>query len=192
MAAFTQKAIKESFIKLIEQKPYSQITVKEIAEECGINRNSFYYHFADLPDLVEEIMSDEIDRIMLDDPSVNSLEESFCRAIRFALENKRAIYHIYDSVNRDILEGYLMKASGYVARKHVNNITADLDIPDEDKELLITSLKYICFGASVEWMESRMEMDISSILHASCEMLNRLIPGKKQNCFYLSTIWPLR
>ena len=55
MANFTRKAIKEAFLKLLNQRPLSQITVKDIVEDCGINRNSFYYHFEDLPALVEEL-----------------------------------------------------------------------------------------------------------------------------------------
>ena len=47
MANFTQKAIKESFIKLLNEKPISKISVKDIVEDCGINRNSFYYHYAE-------------------------------------------------------------------------------------------------------------------------------------------------
>ena len=45
MPNFTQKAIKESFIKLLNEKPLHQITVKDIVEDCGVNRNTFYYHF---------------------------------------------------------------------------------------------------------------------------------------------------
>lgn len=40
-----QKAIEIALFKLLNEKPLSKITVKDIVEECGINRNSFYYHF---------------------------------------------------------------------------------------------------------------------------------------------------
>ena len=43
MANFTEKAIKESFAKLLNERPLDKITVKDIVEDCGINRNSFYY-----------------------------------------------------------------------------------------------------------------------------------------------------
>ena len=52
----TRKAIKESFMLLLNQKPLSKITVKEIVANCGINRNSFYYHYSDIPTLLEEIL----------------------------------------------------------------------------------------------------------------------------------------
>jgi len=58
MPNFTKMAIKSTFIKLLNEKPLSQITVKDIVEECGVNRNSFYYHFQDIPALVEEIVTE--------------------------------------------------------------------------------------------------------------------------------------
>ena len=58
MASFTRAAIKEAFLKLLNQRPLNQITIKDIVEDCGINRNSFYYHFEDLPALVEEMVAD--------------------------------------------------------------------------------------------------------------------------------------
>ena len=64
MASFTRKAIMESFIKLHNEKPLSKITVKEIVDDCGINRDSFYCHFQDIPYLVEEMLQEEADRLI--------------------------------------------------------------------------------------------------------------------------------
>ena len=52
MPPFAKREIKNSFIKLLTERPISQITVKDIVEDCGVNRNSFYYHFQDIPDLI--------------------------------------------------------------------------------------------------------------------------------------------
>lgn len=49
MANFTKQAIKASFLKLLNQQPLSKISVRDIVEDCGINRNSFYYHFMTFP-----------------------------------------------------------------------------------------------------------------------------------------------
>ena len=65
MANFTQKAIKETFIALLEEHPLSDITVKNIVETCGINRNSFYYHYQDIPALIEEIVKEQAETIIL-------------------------------------------------------------------------------------------------------------------------------
>ena len=52
MPPFAKREIKNSFIKLLTELPISQITVKDIVEDCGVNRNSFYYHFQDIYDLL--------------------------------------------------------------------------------------------------------------------------------------------
>ena len=41
MPNFTKTAIKQAFLKLLNERPLKQITVRDIVEECGINRNSF-------------------------------------------------------------------------------------------------------------------------------------------------------
>ena len=61
MANFTQKAIRDSFVKLLNERPLSQITVRDIVDDCGVNRNTFYYYYRDLPQLLETIV-DEIGR----------------------------------------------------------------------------------------------------------------------------------
>ena len=53
MAGFAKKAIRDSFIKLLNERPLSQITVRDIVDACGVNRNTFYYYFQDIPQLVE-------------------------------------------------------------------------------------------------------------------------------------------
>ena len=43
--------IESTFWKLLETEKYSDITVLRIAQESGVNRNSFYYHYKDMDDL---------------------------------------------------------------------------------------------------------------------------------------------
>ena len=64
MANFTKKAIREAFIQLLEERPLSQITVKDIVDRCGVNRNTFYYYYQDIPQLLETIVSQDVDRII--------------------------------------------------------------------------------------------------------------------------------
>ena len=76
MPNFTRKAIKETFLRQLGERPLGQITVKDIVEECGINRNSFYYHFEDLPALLEEIIAERVQALMSDHPTIDSTEQA--------------------------------------------------------------------------------------------------------------------
>ena len=53
MSQVTKRALAASLIKLLSQKPLDKVTVKDIIEDCGVNRQTFYYHFKDIYDLVE-------------------------------------------------------------------------------------------------------------------------------------------
>ena len=53
MPGFTRQIILHTLTELMNEKPLSKITVKDIVERCGVNRNTFYYHFRDIPDAVE-------------------------------------------------------------------------------------------------------------------------------------------
>ena len=64
MPSFTRKAIMQSFMKLVDQRPINKVTIKDIVEDCGINRNTFYYYYHDIYALLEELFSDEIRRAM--------------------------------------------------------------------------------------------------------------------------------
>ena len=190
MASFTKKAIKETFLELLDEKPYSQITVKDIVEACGINRNSFYYHFADLPALVDEIIEDEIVRLMQEPGSYDSPQESLAAALSFVKEHQRAVYHLYKSVNRDRFEQYLMKNCDLVVARYVDSILEGTEVSDNDRRLIINYFKYLCFGTCIDWLESGMTLDLEADFARICELLvdpaiqnagiaKRLSPEKK-------------
>ena len=64
MANFTRNAIQASFLKLLDQRPLAQITVKDVVTDCGVNRNTFYYYFQDIPELLEDIVKNDAERII--------------------------------------------------------------------------------------------------------------------------------
>lgn len=49
----TKETIIDAFWQLLEEKPFNKITVQNIVERCALNRNTFYYHFQDIPNLAE-------------------------------------------------------------------------------------------------------------------------------------------
>ncbi|MBR6784802.1 MAG: TetR family transcriptional regulator, partial [Clostridia bacterium] len=50
----TKKLISSTFVELLSTKPFDRITIKDIVDACGINRNTFYYYYSDIYDLLEE------------------------------------------------------------------------------------------------------------------------------------------
>lgn len=60
---YTKMVLKESFIKLLEEKDISQISIKEICLDADINRATFYSHYNDQYDLFRKIEDELLDNI---------------------------------------------------------------------------------------------------------------------------------
>ncbi len=184
MANFTKQAIKESFLKLLNEQPLSQISVRDIVEDCGINRNSFYYHFQDIPTLIGEIVKEEVDRVIAQYPTISSLEECVNLAFGFALRNKKAVMHIYHSVNRDIYEKGMMKMCEYVVSTYLDTAFAPGTVSEYDRNLTVLFFKCEIFGLSFEWIENGMKDDaIADIQHITelCRGLSDELIRRSQN-----------
>ena len=168
MPNFTKRAIKETFLRQLNQRPLSKITVKDIVEACGINRNSFYYHFEDLPALVEDIVAERVSELVERHPTIDSLEQCFDTLIEFVMQNKRAIYNVYNSVSRDIFERYLMEFCGYIVTTYVRSSLSGE--PEDDAAAVIRYHKCACFGTVIDWLNGGMEADIAAYFRRVCQL----------------------
>lgn len=57
---YTINVIKESFLKLIDQLPYSKVTITQLCKEADLTRSTFYLHFNSLTDLLNEVIDDAL------------------------------------------------------------------------------------------------------------------------------------
>ena len=175
MSNLTQKAIQNSFIKLLDSKPIDRITIKDITSDCGISRNTFYYHYADLPALVEELLTDYAEELMMAYPSIDSLEECLNVGARYVLENRRAANHIYNSSHRYIYERCLTKVLRRVVAEYFEMALPAQDFSDEEREILIDYYKCLCCGIIVDWCEKGMREDYADDFHKLIELRSRML-----------------
>ena len=170
MSSLTRKAIIESFLKLLDERPLNRISVRDIVEDCGVNRNTYYYHFADLPALIDAIVKDDADRIALEGAGLQSLSDCLRAALQFTTEHRRAVYHIYSSASRDIIEQYLMDICDYVVQKFIDNVSAGMDVSEEDRAVLVQFHKCECFGQVIDWLNHGMNTDMEKQFFRICEL----------------------
>lgn len=182
MPNFTKDAIKQSFVKLLNERPLKQITVRDIVEDCGINRNSFYYHFSDIPTLLEEIITEEAKQIIAAHPDISSVEDCLKTVLEFAMQNKRAIMHIYNSVNRTMYEQYLWQVSEDVVKAYAKQLLREHSIADSDKKLIVNFYKCVCFGLVTDWIRTGMRPEIEADLHRICELKKGMVEEMISRC----------
>ncbi len=162
MANFTKKAIVASFIKLLTERPLSQITVKDIVTDCGVNRNTFYYYFEDIPKLIETVVEEDAATIIQTYPTVENFGDCLEAVLDTALSKKRAVLHIYHSTNRDIYEMYLWKICDYAIEAYLSTVLRGHKIKENDLDIIKKYLSSLGFGIISNWLRSDMSDDIRS------------------------------
>ena len=71
----------ETFEDLPQEKTYNKITVQDIVDRCHVNRNTFYYHFQDIPSLLEEIIVEMTAKVIENLPEESTFEEKVTAAL---------------------------------------------------------------------------------------------------------------
>lgn len=170
----TKAALEAAFRELLEERPLSKITVNSIVERCGVNRNTFYYYFEDIPSLLEQLIKSRTDEIIRTYSKFGSPLECITPVVQYGLEHKKALLHIYRSVQRDVFLPYLDRVSLYIVGQYVETVTADLfppGRPSREKELLIRYYKCTLVGALLDWLNAGMEYDLLAGTASLCELL---------------------
>ncbi len=57
---YTKMMLTQSLVKLLNGKPISKISIKEICETADINRSTFYAHYADQYDLLRQLVDETL------------------------------------------------------------------------------------------------------------------------------------
>lgn len=159
----TKTIISEAFVVLLSQKPFDKITIKDIVEECNINRNTFYYYYSDIYDLLEEIFKKEL-FIMIDDyKKGGSWVEGFIKMLNVSFTHKRIINNICSSRSYDYFETYMYKSCSSIMIDIVSYQAKDMDVPAEDIEFIASFYEYAMVGILSDWFRTGMRETPASL-----------------------------
>ena len=170
---YTKKKIREGFIKILNERPLNKITVKDIASACDINRNTFYYYYTDIYAILSEIFQTELQIVIDEYNDTLSWEESFIVATKFSLQNKTAIYHVYNSMQKEELEDYLFNVSGNIMSRYVEKVSDGISASSGDKKLIASFYQCALTEMVLRWIASGMKEDPDTIIRR----IGRLFDG---------------
>ncbi len=152
----TKKIISEAFIAQLTRKPFDKITIKDIVEEAGVNRNTFYYYYSDVYDLLEEIFKKKMMFILDEHNNTGSYLKAFIQVAQTAYENKKVINNICSSRSYDYFENYMFKACNHIIIDFVKNLAGNMEVPDKDVEFIASFYECAFVGTISEWFRTGM------------------------------------
>lgn len=183
MAKQTQKFIMSTFMQLLESESLDKITVRDIVEECEINRNTFYYHYSDIYDLLDDVFRVETEKFMSEDVDENTtFGEEYERAARFVLKYKKAILHIYDSKKRDVLQNYLETLAFSFISRFVKKEADGYGLPDEDIDYITGFYTHAIVGNTLGWIKRKLPSGQEKFIARTAGTFNATVKDIIRQC----------
>ncbi|GLC86982.1 TetR/AcrR family transcriptional regulator [Lysinibacillus piscis] len=154
----TRKLIMDSFIELSGEKEFKDITVKDITSEAMINRATFYYHFEDIYDLLDKVLSEVLlVNLNCDVYENNELNEAMLVAIFQAITNfQKSLSNRCHRGYEDTIARIIREQLEIIFYKRLLK-----QCPTENEQALkVTAvmLSWGIYGVSVEWSKNNQQV----------------------------------
>ena len=173
MSEITKRAFASSLKKMLAKKPLEKIRIIDITEYCGVNRQTFYYHFKDIYDLLEWVYTNEAMKALEGKKTYDTWQQGFSKIFNYILENKEFVLNTYNSVSREYLERYLYNETYLLLIGVVDEKSKGISVRDKDKSFIADFYKYAFVGLVIDWIRKGMREDPNDII----QRLNILISG---------------
>lgn len=176
MNNLTKQAIAVSLMKLLNERPIAQISVKDICTDCGLNRQTFYYHFQDIYDLLFWIVRKDISSYyQLENLSPASMSDYLYSLFRYCQNHSRIIRHAYNPANRVRYETAFRDASEPLLRHKIESYENYRLVSKEDADILISFYAYSAAALFFRWLESGMPQSFEASFSKYCMILDESV-----------------
>ena len=181
MSQVTKRALEQSLKNLLLKKPLTKITINDIAEDCGINRMTFYYHFKDIYDLVEWSCLEDARRALEEKKTHDTWQQGLLQIFEAVRQNKPFILNVYHCVDREQVERYLRPLVDHLILGVIDEQSAAMTVRDEDKAFIAQVYGYIFIGIMLDWIRQGMKDDYTSICNNMCITIQGNITNSIKN-----------
>ena len=105
--------------------------------------------------------------------------------MKFALDNKKAAYHIYNSASRDLFDRFMMKMCNYVVSRYLDSLFAEQNVCESDRRLIVSLYASECFGLVYDWLLNGMKGDIKGDFLRICELRRGMVEETVKRCKHI-------
>jgi probable dihydroxyacetone kinase regulator len=160
----------------LEKTPLDKITVKDLVEDCKVNRQTFYYHFQDIYALLEWMFLLESKKAISENKTYSTWQQGFLQAFYYVKENKSIAINIFHSIGRELLESYLYSIVYNLLMGVINEQAEGMLVVEENKQFIANFYKCAFVGLMLEWIRTGMKEKPEDII----DKLDKLICGDIQ------------
>lgn len=156
----TKNAIETAFLKLLKDRNFEKVMVKDIVEECGLTRNTFYYYYDDTYNIIEDILERETRRIVEEMDQGTPIFDAAWDMFEFLDENPKIARHLFGSAKKDEMYRYVRSMVEIILRHYFEQTDIRQDFSEQNRLALIHIVKYTVQGLIAEWLERGMKSSL--------------------------------
>lgn len=179
----TKKAIAGSLKSLCKEKPFDKITVSDITNLCGINRQTFYYHFQDKYELLSWIYYNEAFVPIMNGISFENWDQKLEEL--FSLMNEEKYFYVNTIKYSDsYFQEYLTKLAEIVFEEAIDKLDTEKSLIEDERVLFAKFYAYGICGTVSSWVLSGMKITPKGL----ASYMKRLAISSEKAGYILSTI----
>lgn len=173
----TKNVLAYSLKKLLNEKPLNKISIKEIVSDSGLNRQTFYYHFDDIYDIVEWIFRKEAFSLF-DNYELEQLWQDGLKEFLIYIDENRIIcQNILNTLGNENTHRIFSKDIFTLVANAVDDLSEGYNISSEYK-LQLTQFFAISFGSIIEhWTFNRLDQSVDELILFLDQIIQNQING---------------
>ena len=168
-----KQMIFDAFIALSREKSVDKITVKDLVETCHISRQTFYYHFQDIVEVIEWAFQQALEEALSRSLAADSAEEALQSLIACAMEEQELIRKLLASQRRQQVEQMVVRYVRTYLQQMIQQKPPETPISYSDAQVVLDFCTYGIVGLLMEHCASR-PVDQEKLARQMC----RLLTGK--------------
>jgi len=158
MATSTKKALADALKKMMVIKPIDRITVNDLVETCGVSRQTFYYHFDDVYDLLEWVFEEDANANLPKEVVYDNWKQDVTLWFKYLSDNAVFALNVYNSSSRLYMLRYIRGRLRDCIRSFSEIVAEDRTIDRQDFEFIVEFYSHIVVGLIAQWMDQGMQL----------------------------------
>jgi len=172
MSKETKQLIAETFVELSRQKSIDKVTVKDIVETCHVSRQTFYYHFQDLTDVMEWMLRQTTEQMLEESLKAKTAEEAlYVFVSTISNHTKGVLPKLLESQRRAQLESMILQAVRIYLQELMKRRMSDLQVPYADLQVAIDFCSFGMTGLLLEY-SAKGHIDVEQLTGQIYRILN--------------------
>lgn len=175
-ASQTKQELANSLKKLMCHTPFNKITVQTLTNSCGLNRQTFYYHFKDMYELLGWIYNNDIFNEIVEEQD-EQWETAVVQIVRYARANRVFCRNTIRSLKKENMEGFLQPVFHNWVEKVADQIAQNNYISKDDTKFIVDLFTAAFVNYGIQWVSRGMPEDEKYIVGKIKVLLRLLYHG---------------